>query len=244
MRISCNFLPCNNSPISFKSKSSVVKDADWVCRSVNANFPAISTTWLNFNLDTHKKMHFISRIGEDIQKARNKNCSELVPFKFFKNMLNQVKQNKAGNCFEKATIAELILKINGVNNCNRINLVTDNGKRNLNHCVLLVNFDKQNYYPYQSALNFNSALLQKGGVVTSVSTAAQQYYAVRNISWETTETWDIGLDANFLNSRLYFAFDYYKKNTRDMLIALEIPKFIGYDNPFVNTGKMQTKGYD
>lgn len=147
MRISCNFLPCNNSPISFKSKSSVVKDADWVCRSVNANFPAISTTWLNFNLDTHKKMHFISRIGEDIQKARNKNCSELVPFKFFKNMLNQVKQNKAGNCFEKAIIAELILKINGVNNCNRINLVTDNGKRNLNHCVLLVNFDKQNYYP-------------------------------------------------------------------------------------------------
>lgn len=147
MRISCNFLPCNNSPISFKSKSSVVKDADWVCRSVNANFPAISTTWLNFNLDTHKKMHFISRIGEDIQKARNKNCSELVPFNFFKNMLNQVKQNKAGNCFEKATIAELILKINGVNNCNRINLVTDNGKRNLNHCVLLVNFDKQNYYP-------------------------------------------------------------------------------------------------
>lgn len=106
------------------------------------------------------------------------------------------------------------------------------------------NNDKQNYYPYQSALNFNSALLYKGGVVTSVSTAAQQYYAVRNISWETTETWDIGLDANFLNSRLYFAFDYYKKNTRDMLIALEIPKFIGYDNPFVNTGKMQTKGYD
>lgn len=106
------------------------------------------------------------------------------------------------------------------------------------------NNNKQNYYPYQSALNFNSALLYKGGVVTSVSTAAQQYYAVRNISWETTETWDIGLDANFLNSRLYFAFDYYKKNTRDMLIALEIPKFIGYDNPFVNTGKMQTKGYD
>lgn len=106
------------------------------------------------------------------------------------------------------------------------------------------NNDKQNYYPYQSALNFNSALLYKGGVVTSISTAAQQYYAVRNISWETTETWDIGLDANFLNSRLYFAFDYYKKNTRDMLIALEIPKFIGYDNPFVNTGKMQTKGYD
>jgi hypothetical protein len=28
------------------------------------------------------------------------------------------------------------------------------------------------------------------------------------------------------------------------LLALEIPKFIGYDNPFVNTGNMETTGYD
>ena len=147
MKISHNFLPCNHSQQTFKSKNSIIKDADWVCRSVNTNFPAISTTWLNFNLNPNKKMFFISRIGENIQKARNKNSSELLPFNFFKNMLNQVQQNKSGNCYEKATIAELILKINGVNNCNRINLVSDDGKRNLNHCVLLVNFDKQNYYP-------------------------------------------------------------------------------------------------
>lgn len=104
--------------------------------------------------------------------------------------------------------------------------------------------DKQNYYPYQSALNFGSTLFYNGNVVSSVTTAAQQYYAVRNISWETTETWDIGLDANFLNSRLRFNFDFYKKKTKDMLLALEIPKFIGYDNPFVNTGNMETTGYD
>lgn len=28
------------------------------------------------------------------------------------------------------------------------------------------------------------------------------------------------------------------------MLALEIPKFIGYDNPFVNTGNMETTGYD
>ena len=80
--------------------------------------------------------------------------------------------------------------------------------------------------------------------MSSLLTAAQQYYAVRNISWETTETWDIGLDANFLDSRLHFNFDFYKKKTKDILLALEIPKFIGYDNPFVNTGNMETTGYD
>lgn len=104
--------------------------------------------------------------------------------------------------------------------------------------------NKQNYYPYQSALNFGSGLFYNGNSVSSLLTAAQQYYAVRNISWETTETWDIGLDANFLDSRLHFNFDFYKKKTKDILLALEIPKFIGYDNPFVNTGNMETTGYD
>ena len=102
----------------------------------------------------------------------------------------------------------------------------------------------QNYYPYQSALNFNTALFYNGNVVNSLLTAGQQYYAVRNISWETTETWDIGLDANFLGGRLHFSGDFYKKKTKDMLLSLEIPKFIGYDNPNVNTGNMHTTGYD
>lgn len=106
------------------------------------------------------------------------------------------------------------------------------------------NSNKQNYYPWQAALNFGSALFLNGGTVTSLLSAAQQYYAVKDISWETTETWDIGLDANFLNNRLNFAFDYYQKHTHDMLIATEIPRFIGYDSPYVNTGRMDTKGYD
>ena len=38
--------------------------------------------------------------------------------------------------------------------------------------------------------------------------------------------------------------DYYRKNTKDMLLALEIPHFIGYDNPEVNAGNMQTTGFD
>lgn len=104
--------------------------------------------------------------------------------------------------------------------------------------------NKQNYYPYQSAIIFGSSLFYKGNTATSLTTGAQQAYAVRDITWETTETWDVGLDAQFLDSRLTFAFDYYQKHTRDMLIATEIPSFIGYDNPYVNAGRMDTKGYD
>lgn len=102
-----------------------------------------------------------------------------------------------------------------------------------------------NYYPYQAAIDYSTALFQNSqGIVSSVTTAAQQKYAVRDISWETTESWDIGLDANFLDNRLHFSADYYRKNTKDMLLALEIPHFIGHDNPEVNAGNMHTTGYD
>lgn len=99
-------------------------------------------------------------------------------------------------------------------------------------------------YPYQASVNFGNALLYSGSDIVSVPTASQQTYAVRNITWETTETWDAGLDAHFLNSKLRFTADLYKKKTKDMLIPLDIPKFIGYDNPSVNAGKMHTTGYD
>ncbi len=100
------------------------------------------------------------------------------------------------------------------------------------------------YYPYQAALNFGSSLFYKGNDVNSLSSVAQYAYAVKDISWETTETWDIGLDASFFEGRLSFSGDFYKKKTRDMLLNLEIPKFIGYDNPSVNSGTMSTTGYD
>lgn len=101
------------------------------------------------------------------------------------------------------------------------------------------------YYPYQASIDYNNALFGNNkGIVSSSTTAAQQKYAVQNISWETTESWDIGFDANFLDNRLRFSADYYKKKTKDMLLVLEIPHFIGYSNPEVNAGNMHTTGYD
>jgi TonB-linked outer membrane protein, SusC/RagA family len=99
-------------------------------------------------------------------------------------------------------------------------------------------------YPYQSILNFSNALFVQGGTVVARTTAAQQAYNIRDISWETTESWNIGLDARFLNDRLSLTVDYYRKNTKDMLLALEIPDYMGYSNPSQNAGLMHTKGWD
>ena len=100
------------------------------------------------------------------------------------------------------------------------------------------------YYPYQAAINFSNVLFYQNGQPVSQLSAAQWAYAIENISWEKTHSLDIGLDAQFLKNRLRFTFDYYKKKTKDMLLALEIPDYVGFDNPDKNTGDMHTKGFD
>ena len=99
-------------------------------------------------------------------------------------------------------------------------------------------------YPYQSSINYSNALMYLGGVPSAQLTAAQVAYAIKDISWETTESTNLGIDASFFKNRLNLSFDIYKKTTKDMLLELEIPDYIGFDNPNQNTGKMFTKGWD
>ncbi len=99
-------------------------------------------------------------------------------------------------------------------------------------------------YPYQATIAFANALFFQGSNVVAAQTAAQTKYAIQDISWETTESIDLGIDANFFDNRLRFTGDYYQKTTKDMLLALEIPDYIGFDNPDQNTGKMDTKGWE
>ena len=99
-------------------------------------------------------------------------------------------------------------------------------------------------YAYQSTIGFGNVLLIDNGQIVSRNTAAQTAYNIENITWETTETWNVGVDINFLNDRLSLTGDLYKKKTRDMLLALQIPIYMGYSNPQQNAGNMSTKGWD
>lgn len=100
------------------------------------------------------------------------------------------------------------------------------------------------YYPYQSTINFCDALFYENGQIVSTQTAALSQYAIQNITWETTESYDIGIDVNFFNNRLCISADYYHKKTKDMLLPIQIPMYLGYQNPSQNAGKMHTNGWD
>lgn len=100
-------------------------------------------------------------------------------------------------------------------------------------------------YPYQSLIQFsNTALFYQGNEPVSAQSASQWQYAIRDITWEKTESYDVGLDFVGFNNRFNATFDVYNKITSDMLLALQIPTYIGFDNPNQNTGKMNTKGWE
>lgn len=102
-----------------------------------------------------------------------------------------------------------------------------------------------NYFPYIALMSFgNTIFYMADGSVVSANTARPAVLAVEDITWETTTSTDIGFDANFFNNRLRLTFDYYWKKTTDMLLAIQIPYTMGYNDPNTNAGEMSTHGYD
>lgn len=101
-------------------------------------------------------------------------------------------------------------------------------------------------YLYQANIDFRNAIMYdaEGKLPLSQLTAAQTLLAVNDITWETTWTYDIGLDANFFDSRLGISADYFYKQTRNMLLEVDIPSFTGYGKPTNNVGTMHTNGWE
>jgi TonB-linked SusC/RagA family outer membrane protein len=97
-------------------------------------------------------------------------------------------------------------------------------------------------FPYTSAVTLGSSNYIFGGAVSTG--AAQKVLANQSISWETTKTANVGLDASILKQKLSMSFDLYSRNTKDLLLNLPIPSVIGYSAPMQNAGDLENKGYD
>lgn len=65
-----------------------------------------------------------------------------------------------------------------------------------------------------------------------------------DLTWETSEQFDVGLDARFFGSRLGLAFDYYIKTTKDWLVVAPQLATNGTAAPYINGGDIRNKGYE
>lgn len=112
----------------------------------------------------------------------------------------------------------------------------------------LVNNQNISEYAYGSTLST---------VATGLSGNSQLTATTGNpdVKWETTRSFNIGLDASILNNRVQFSVDAYDRRTNQLLLALTEPYYSGtYPNggyspgavrsPFVNIGRVGNKGFE
>lgn len=102
-------------------------------------------------------------------------------------------------------------------------------------------------YPYQTTLNSTSLYYPfgAGGEGTTYTGVGPTSLGNPNIRWEKTTTYGAGLEASFLNNRLSFIADYYKRNTSDILVQIPLLATSGVNNaPYQNAGSVSNTGIE
>ena len=66
----------------------------------------------------------------------------------------------------------------------------------------------------------------------------------RNLGWEKTRNWDLGLDLNILNGLIQLDFSYYRKKTVDLVNSVTLPSSTGFTSYKDNIGEVMNKGVE
>jgi TonB-linked SusC/RagA family outer membrane protein len=103
----------------------------------------------------------------------------------------------------------------------------------------LSSFGNYDYLPLISisgAYPLGSPNVGQSGAISNIASTSR--------TWETIETTNFGLDFAVLNSKLSGSFDYYVKRNKDMLVSIQLPALLGGSPPTVNSGLLETKGWE
>lgn len=100
------------------------------------------------------------------------------------------------------------------------------------------------YYPYL-------ACYEQSSNVAQYQFGDQFYYMYRpaaydkDIKWESTETYNAGLDFGFLDNRITGSVDIYLKKTKDLLATVSVPAGSNFSNQLItNIGSLHNKGFE
>ena len=96
-----------------------------------------------------------------------------------------------------------------------------------------------------------------GSPLSTMETALGTSYrpaqiANKDIQWESQEQWNVGLDLGFFNDRVNITVDWYRKESKDMLMQLQLPSYMGTSGngssalaaPYGNYGKIRNSGVE
>jgi len=107
------------------------------------------------------------------------------------------------------------------------------------------NLNISNDYPYiasYSISNYNDAQYQLGN--TWYHLLRPSYYNT-SLKWESTKTYNVGVDLGFMNNRITASVDVYKRVTNDMINVVPVAAGTNFINEMVsNIGNMENKGVE
>ena len=66
----------------------------------------------------------------------------------------------------------------------------------------------------------------------------------KNLGWEKTTQWNLGIDFSFLKGRIGGTIDMYTSRTSDLILDMSIPSLSGYPSMKTNVGKTKNKGIE
>lgn len=93
------------------------------------------------------------------------------------------------------------------------------------------NYDVQGVYGSQGNYNGQGGFLNTGLVNN-------------NLIWEKSKTLDIGVDLGILKNKVIFLFDYFNRETSDLLTGLTLPSYTGFNSVTTNLGTYQNRGIE
>ncbi len=137
-------------------------------------------------------------------------------------------------------------------NINNESFIKDNVDRNVMSLLKLRaswgrngNISVLNGYPYATTISLGNNWYQyhvdqKGSIFASSPNGLPN----PNLTWETSEQLDLGIDARFLNNRLNFTVDYFDKRTKDLLIGVTPTAELGVGSTTINGGTVLNRGLE
>lgn len=99
------------------------------------------------------------------------------------------------------------------------------------------------YYPYIPSMGTGQSayMMTSAGRIPYVSAAG---LVSPTLTWETVATQNIGFDLTVMKQRLDLSFDYFIRDTKNMLMDVEYPSILGTSAPQSNAADLRTRGWE
>ena len=98
--------------------------------------------------------------------------------------------------------------------------------------------------PYSSFSNYSQVIDYATATGDKVLAMAVNKLQNEGLTWETTESWNVGVDFGVVKNRFRGSLDFYNKETKDLLISRILPASAGFSSIYYNSGNLLNRGVE